>query len=67
MYDLKKIVLACPVEEVPYNHLSKKIKASNKNNFIGNHESLFIGSSTKNIIRKNLAKVSLNFINRLIN
>ena len=50
--DLKKIVLACPGRGVPYNHLSKKIKASNKNNFIGNHESLFIGSSTKNIIRK---------------
>ena len=34
--DLKKIVLACPGRGT-YNHLSKKIKASNKNNFIGNH------------------------------
>jgi coenzyme F420 hydrogenase subunit beta len=51
--DLKKIFIACPGRGVPYNFLLSKGKAKNKNNIIGNYNSIFTASSNNKIIRQN--------------
>ena len=51
--DLKKIFIACPGRGVPYNFLLNKGKAKNKNNIIGNYNSIFTASSNSKIIRQN--------------
>ncbi len=51
--DLKKIFIACPGRGVPYNFLLSKGKAKNKNNIIGNYNSIFTASSNSKIIRQN--------------
>ena len=50
--DLKKIVFACPGRGFPYDHLSKKIKTKKKSKILGNYNSLYVGSSNSELLRK---------------
>tara|TARA_B100001093_G_C26828865_1_gene1015257 strand:- start:600 stop:1973 length:1374 start_codon:yes stop_codon:yes gene_type:complete len=50
---LKKIIKACPGRGFPYDFLSKKINVKKKSKVIGNYRNLYIGSSSKKIIREN--------------
>ncbi len=49
---LERILLACPGRGFPYQFLSKKIDANKKNQFLGNYNNLYIGSSNSKTTRE---------------